>query len=165
MKKIATKKFLKIALRQDIERFEHPKITNPYQHSEPGMGQDSGGVSYRVRAGDEYGGSASMGGSTAREGYPRDFKQNDDLDIQRKRNIPASDHMFIRDNDESMVGTGTGADDQRFTDYRDRIPTDQDIFGPNPPRIQDMHTMKEKRKRNSNIFDRLQNRVKGAYYG
>ena len=163
MRRIATKSFFKFALRGNIERMNDP-IRHPYQHSEPGMGQDGEGVSYRVREGDEYGGSASVGGTEAREGYPKRIKKDDDLDEQRKNNIPGSDHMFIGDKDESMMGTGTGADDQRFTDYRDRIPTDQEIYGPDPPRIQNMQTVPEKRKR-SKIFDRLRDRVKGAYYG
>ena len=167
MKRIATKSFLKFATRGRMAPLIDDAIRNPYAHEEPGQMGDEG-VSYRVRMGDEYGGSASVGGTTAREGYPRDIKKDDDLSNQRKRNIPSSNHMFVANEDENQdsttMGVGSGANDQRFTDERDRIPTDDETFGPSPPSIQNMNTMREKIKRNT-IYDRLRNRVKGAYYG
>ena len=167
MKQIATKSFLKFATRGRMAPLIDDAIRNPYAHEEPGQMGDEG-VSYRVRMGDEYGGSASVGGTTAREGYPKDIKRTDDLDGQRKRNIPSSSHMFVADENESQDsmtrGVGDGANDQRFTDERDRLPTDEETFGPSPSSIQNMNTMGEKIKRRT-IYDRLRDRVKGAYYG
>ena len=166
MKQIATKSFLKFAIRGNIERMNDP-LRNPYAHDEPGGAGNEEGITYKVRAGDIGGGSSSMGGTEAREGYPRGIKEVDDLDGQRKRNIPSSSHMFVADEDESQDsttrGVGDGANDQRFTDERDRLPPDDETFGPSPPSIQNMNTMKEKIKRRT-IYDRLRNRVKGAYY-
>lgn len=170
MKCIITNKFKKLALRGNIERINDP-IRNPYLHSQPGNEGDRDGVSYRVRMGDEYGESASVGGSTARgKNYPRGIKRNEDLDIQRKRDIPTSTHMFIdnEESDKTMKGIGEGANDQRFTDYRDRLPSEAETFGQDPISIQNMNTFQNKMKRRSvynSLFDRLRQKLKGTYNG
>jgi len=169
MKCIVTENFKKFALRGNIPLINNPQ-RNPYGHSQPGDDGDKG-VSYRVRMGDEYGESASVGGSNVRgEGYPRGIKRNEDLEIQRKRDIPTSTHMFIDNEnaDKTMKGIGEGANDQRFTDYRDRLPSEAETFGQDPTSIQNMNTFQNKMNRRSiynSLFDRLRQKVKGTYNG
>jgi len=171
MKTIQTKKAKNIvlAIRGNIERMNLPQ--NPYDHSEPGLEQNSTGITYRVRAGDMGSGSASMGGTTARKGYPRGFSsKSDQFNRQRKRDIPKYDSMFVGDHDETMKGTGTGLDPdkQEFTDYRDKIPTDKEVFGDDPRGVHNMNDNLGEKVRNrahKNLFMKLKNRVKGVYNG
>jgi len=172
MKIIQTKKaqhITKFGIRGNIERMSLPQ--NPYGHSEPGSEQDSTGVTYRVRAGDIGGGSSSMGGTNARKGYPIGFSsKSDQFDKQRKRDIPASDHMFVDDHDETTRGTGRGLDPnkQEFTDYRDKIPTDKEVFHDNPRGVHNMNDDlgdKVDNRVQREFFKRLRNRVKGVYNG
>jgi len=157
------------ALRGNIERMNSP-IQDPYAHENPGdIG--TGGVSYLTRMGDEDGmsGSASVGGTRARKGFPRGTSaKEDDYDIQRERDIPASDHMFIDDensmgNQKLRQGILTGIDStkrQDFTDERERPVTDEEIWGMEAPRIQ---TMNVGIGRINKRYKNTKERIKGAY--
>ena len=151
---------------------------DPYQHSKPGEVSD-GGLSYLTQFGDESGGSgsASIGGTRARKGWTRGTSsKTDEYDTQSRRDIPASDHMFIKgedddgDEDGTMMGVGSGVDStkrQDFTDYRDRLPQDNETFGPDPVGVFNMQTVPGKINRNrkrDSLFERTKRKVKGAYH-
>ena len=172
MKVITTSNFLPhreiFALRGNIERMNDP-IRNPYSHSYPGEITD-GGLSYLTQKGDESGmsGSSSMGGTRARKGFPRGVSsKEDEYHIQRERDIPSSDQMFIGDNttqreQELRKGNLTGIDStkkQDFTDERERPVPDREIWG-DTPRIQNMNNGIG---RINNRYRKIKERVKGAF--
>ena len=132
------KRLKKTALRGNIERMNLP--IDPYARQEPGELNE--GLSYRVRAGDEEGGSASMGGTRVRgKNFPTGIspKFDDETIEQKKRDIPTSTHYLISndpyDEDETMKGRkgvkNTGIS-PTFTDYRD-VPTPDSLVWKNDP--------------------------------
>jgi len=160
------------ALRGNIERMNDP-IKDPYAHGVPG--EISDGLSYLTQMGDESGmsGSSSMGGTRARKGFPRGTSsKEDEYDEQRKRDIPASDHMFISDNKSQREidlrkGNliGRGGNDDTFTDERERPVPDDEIWR-DVNRIQNMTEIGRTNEGIGRINKRyrsVKERVKGAY--
>jgi len=134
------------ALRGNIERMNDP-IKDPYAHGVPG--EISDGLSYLTQRGDESGmsGSSSLGGTRARKGFPRGISaREDEYDEQRKRDIPASDHMFITETKDQRAMdlrsgnlTGRGGNDDTFIDERERPVPDNEIWQKDVDRIQNMN--------------------------
>jgi len=173
-------KRVKLALRGNIERMNDP-LKDPYRIKR-GPNEDAGFDLNRL--GDESVGS-SVGGTNARGGtginatYPKDYTAHDDYELQRKRNVPSSTFMFVKDHDETMYpdrrddemdgGTiGQGVDStnmQDFTDYRDRLPTERETFGPSPMGPTNMNTFRGKSQRDpwKDIFSRIKKKTRGLY--
>lgn len=166
---------IKTAIRGNLERMNDPH-TYPYQHAKPGEISD-GQLSYLTQYGDESGssGSASIGGRRFRnKKAPRNWSSKSDgyewdgTSSWKMEDLPESDHMFVKDDDSTMMGTGKGVDStnrQDFTDSRDRLPTDKETFGPDPRGPHNMWKPWGDNKKRRSLYDKTRERVKGAYHG
>ena len=116
----------KLAFRGNIPRMEDPdsRFHDPYAKKQPGDGQ---GVAMNT-PGSEETNPGSFGGRARGATFPDDFSPGSNYAEQKKKDIPSSDHMFIsnEEKDDGMAPIGEGANDDRFVDYRDKIPDNID---------------------------------------
>jgi hypothetical protein len=158
----------KVALRGNIERMNDP-FKDPYRKQSPIPADNGDGYKYTIPGDETYEGS--MGGTRARNDFPKGWSStSDEYDLQRRRDIPSSSHMFIsndpRHQDTTMKGLGSGIDSmkrQDFTDIRDRLPTERQTFGPDPIGPSNMSHIPEVDNLQQNLFQRIKSRIKGAY--
>lgn len=120
-------KRMKIALRGNIPKMEDWDTKDPYKKHNIGDGQGYD----MTRPGDEDGWSG-FGTRVRGKNFPTDIQEKDDYDLQREKDIPVSNHMFIGgDEDLQPVTPGdTGVDNGEFFDSdsplsRERIVSDK----------------------------------------
>lgn len=158
----------KIALRGNIERMNDP-FKDPYRKQSPVPANNGDGYKLNTPGDEGYGGG--LGTRFRGPDAPRGWSsKSDEYDKQMKDNLPTATHMFISNDknnqDSTMNGAGSGIDStkrQDFTDTRDRLPTEQQTFGPSPIGPFNMSHDPEANKAQRNLFQKVKDRLKGAY--
>ena len=129
-------KLHKLAYRGNIPRMEDPdsRFSDPYKtKSSPGDGQ---GTKLNT-PGSEETNPGSFGGRARGATFPDDFSPGSNYAEQKKKDIPASEHMFTGgegEGDKAPIGEGVGAGNQSqpFVDSREKYidMTNREPVGP-----------------------------------
>ena len=125
------------------------RFHDPYAKKQVGDGQ---GPEMNTPGGEETN-PGSFGGRARGETFPDDFSPGSNYELQKKRDIPSSDHMFMGENserDDGMAPIGEGANDGRFVDYREKFidTTNREPVGPH--NMQRYRTVIDRTKRKLN---------------
>jgi len=160
----------KFAIRGNIERMNDP-FSDPYQRRAPISPGNGDGQKLTTPGGEDFGGG--LGTRFRGKDMPREISPSFDSEYenQSKADIPTSTHMFISNDehnqDSTMKGSGTGVDStvrQDFTDYRDKLPIDSEIWTNDPVGPFNMSHVPLQDQAKRRLFDKVKDRIQGTYF-